>query len=250
MYTHQNLMDLPDGDNPKKFETKIAQSYMLLVGGLLLLAGGVITFPGWQQGLFQGQLGRIPLLMLVLGLLVTGMQLINVFAPVRVQLTSDGFECRGQEIRWDEVTAVWEQRNPSSQACNLTIWVGCGERTIRLSSFRLSNLPRLLAVIHQNTLPRLIAEARRAVERGESVSFGPIELDATGLRARGRVLAWDDLERVTPDEAGDLGIWALGRKRPWLDVATGKVDNVRVFLELIEEFSPKPGEAMQEIRLG
>ena len=32
-----------------------------------------------------------------------------------------------------------------------------------------------------------------------------------------------------------LGFWAVGRRGAWLDVATGKVDNVRVLLQLVEE---------------
>jgi hypothetical protein len=50
------------------------------------------------------------------------------------------------------------------------------------------------------------------------------------------MLPWGELERVTPDEEGDVGFWAGGRR--WLDVATGKVDNLRVLLQLAGEYAP------------
>ena len=153
-------------------------------------------------------------------------------------LTPDGFAVGGEGWRWGDVTAVREQLNPGSPLNGLTVWVERAGRSVRLSASQVAGLHHLLAVVHRHTLTRLTAKAREAVDRGEAVRLGPLELDATGLRAKGRVLPWEELGQVTPDAAGDLGVWTSGRV--WLDVATGKVDNVRVLLQLVEEYTPNP----------
>ena len=131
-----------------------------------------------------------------------------------------------------------------------TVWVRRADgQTARFSSFRLAGLPELLAVIHHHTGARLAGEARAAVDRGEAVRFGPIELNATGLRTKGRAVTWDEVEHVIPDAAGDLGVWQTGRKSAWLDLETGKVDNVRVFLQLTEEYTVQPEAKPREYRM-
>jgi hypothetical protein len=242
---HPNLVDLPETDDrPRRFEANAALTYQLLAVGLVLLAAGVVAFWYWQHGRLQGKMAALPFLLLPAGVVLTGLQLWNLLAPLRVVLTPDGFEARGEAYPWDEVAAVGEQLNPNEPLNGLTVWVRhANGRTARLSAARLAELPLLLAVIHRHTLPRLLAEARAALERGEAVPFGPIELTADGLRAGRRVLPWAELERVTPDGEGDLGVWAVGRRKPWLDVATGKVGNVRVLLQLVEEYAPSPGSA-------
>jgi hypothetical protein len=242
MYHHPNLVDLPhaDGILPRRFEANAALTYQMLAVGLMLLAGGAVAFWYWQEGELQGKAAALAFLMLAVGAVLTGLQLRNLLVPLSVVVTPDGFTVGDEECRWDDVAAVCEQLHPG-ELNGLTVWVRRTDgRTFRLPASRLSDLPRLLAIVHQHTLPRLAAEARTAVDHGEAVSFGPVELDATGLRTRNRFLAWEDLERVTPDEAGDLGFWAAGRGGAWLDVATGTVDNVRVLLQLVEEYAPVP----------
>jgi hypothetical protein len=240
MYHHPNLIDLPDPDvTPRRFEANAAQTYQLLAVGLVLLAAGAVAAWYWQNGELQGRMGALPFLLLPVGAVVTGLQLRNLLAPLRVDLTPDGFAVGGEACRWDEVAAVREQLDPGSRLNGLTVWVRRADgHTFRLSAARLAGLDRLLAVVHHHTLPRLAAEARAAVDRGEAVEFGPVEVGAAGLRARGRVLAWGEVAGVLPDEAGDLGVWAAGRGRAWLDVPTGRVDNVRVLLQLVGEYAP------------
>jgi hypothetical protein len=243
MYHHPNLIVLPPADATihRRFEANAALTYQLLAVGLGLLAGGAVAFWYWQQGELQGKLAALPFLLLPVGVVLTGMQIRSLLAPLSVAVTTDGFAVGDEECRWDEVAAVREQRHPGQPLNGLTVWVRRADgRTFRLPASRVSDLPRLLGIIHQRTLSRLAAEARAALDRGEAVPFGPVEIDTAGLRARGRVLSWDELNRVTPDESGDLGFWAAGRGRAWLDVETGKVDNVRVLLQLVEQYAPIP----------
>jgi hypothetical protein len=243
MYHHPNLVDLPDPDAPgaPRFEPNMALAYQLLAMGLLSLAGGAVAFVYWTRGELQGKMGALPFLLLPAGAALTLLALKNLLSPLRVVLTEDGFAVGGEACRWDEVAAVREQLNPGSPLNGLMVWVRRSDGwTVKLSASRLADLPRLLATIHRNTLARLTAEARAALDRGEAVRFGPIEVSATGLRAKGRELSWDDLNQIVPDEAGDVGVWAIDRNSAWLDVATGTVDNVRVLLPLADEYAPTP----------
>ena len=242
MYHHPNLIDLPDAHfAPRTFETSKTQTYTLLVVGLVMLAIGVVEFDSWYRGELHGKAAFIPFLMLPVGLVVAGLQLWNLCNPLTVTLSPAGFRVGDDEYPWDAVTAVNEQLNLTDGLNGLTVWVRRADgRTARFSSFRLAQLPGLLAVIHHHTQARLADEARAAVDRGEAVRFGPIELNATGLRAKDRAVPWDEVEHVTPDGAGDLGVWVTGRKSAWLDIETGKVDNVRVFLQLCEKYTARP----------
>src|SRR5262245_23073844 len=107
MYHHPKLVDLPDGataaDSPRRFEANAAQTYLLLGIGLLTLAGGAVAFWYWQQGEMPGRRGVFPFLMLPIGAVVTALQLRNLFAPLKVVVTPEGFAVGNEVCRWDEV---------------------------------------------------------------------------------------------------------------------------------------------------
>jgi hypothetical protein len=237
MSCHENLIDLPAPPAPRVFRPNPALTHKLLVVGVVFLLGGCVAWWYWQQGQLPGRMGAMPFLLLPVGAVLTGLQLWNLVRPLRVALTAHGFSVNGEPMGWADVVAVGEQFNPTSRLNWLTAWVKTRNgRTVRLSAARLADLPELLAAIHFHTFDRLTAAARAAVGAGEIVRFGPIELASTGLRVKGRVIGWHELNQVWPDEAGDVGVWtADGRKV--LDVATGKVDNLRVLLALVGEYA-------------
>ena len=241
MYHHPNLVDLPDPGPSveRRFETNAGAACVWLVAGLLLLACGVVAFSYWARGEMPGKKGALPFLLTGAGAGLTLGGLKNLLLPRRVVVTAEGLAVGREVCPWTEVAAVGEQFVPAENLNPLRIWVYRKDGwNVRLSMWQLSGLPQLLAIIHHNTHSRLLSEARAALDRGESVPFGRVDMSATGLRARGRELSWEQVSHVVPDEAGDLGVWEIGGKKPWLDVATGTVDNVRVLLELVEQYAP------------
>lgn len=243
---HPNLIDLPPevDDAPRRFATSTALTWQLLATGLLLLAGGAVAFDFLRKGELQGKMAALPFFLLPAGIVLTVLQVRNLVMPLSVHVTQTGFAVGPEECAWDEVVAIREQLHPNSPINNLVVWVRRSDGWVfKLPTSRIAGLAEFLAIAHERTGARIAKEVRAALDRGEPQSFGPIELTTAGLQVGNRFLPWEELNRVEPDAAGDVGIWATGRSRVWLDVATGKVDNLRVLLELVEEFSSGPTRA-------
>lgn len=216
----------------------------MLVASLILLAAGGVALSYWSQGELRGKKAMVAFLLPAVGGGLGLVVLANLVFPMRVSMTAEGFAVGEEVCSWTDVAAVREQLHAGANFNQLVFWVRRNDNwSVRFSMWKLSGVPELLAIVHQNTHSRLLAEARAALDRGEWVSFGPIEMSANGLRARGRELSWDRCRHAVADEAGDVGIWELDRKKPWLDVATGTVDNLRVLMELVEQYAPTSADS-------
>jgi hypothetical protein len=244
MYHHPNLVELPDAgpQAERRFETRTDRTLQMLAASLLLLVAGGVAFSYLSQGELRGKKAMFAFLLPAAGGGLGLVALANLVFPMKVSVTADGFAVGEELCSWTDVAAVREQLHPDSNVNQLNFSVRRNDNwSVRFFMWKLSGVPELLAIVHRNTHSRLLAESRAALDRGEWVSFGPIEMNANVLRARGRELSWDRFSHVAPDDAGDVGIWELDRKKPWLDVATGTVDNLRVLLELVEQYAPASG---------
>ncbi len=242
MYQHQNLVPLPEdaaAELPRRFETSqalVLVPFALAVG--LLVAGGFL-FVEWSKGGLPGKSGMLPFLFLPCGVVSLGIGFWNLLWPKWIAVGPDGFEGPDGFVRWEEVESVAEQvADLYAGMVKLRIWIRSAGRTVAFSHWQVGELDRLLAVVHEHTAPRLLAETRAALGRGETTDFGPIGVTPAGLAIDGRTVPWADVDSVWPDEAGDVGVWVHGANRPVLDVEAGKVGNLRVLLQLVEEMKP------------
>jgi hypothetical protein len=80
----------------------------------------------------------------------------------------------------------------------------------------------------------LLPDARAALEAGETLTFGPIQLDREGLSVRGARARWEEIRLLR----ASLGSMALFRRRPvfpWRTIELDSVPHPTVFARLVSE---------------
>lgn len=140
-------------------------------------------------------------------------------------------------VLWDDIEALRGCVPATWSETNTTIFLG-GPMTIEMKdgrkvypTFDTEDADALQHIIHDEVLKRLLPPALEAIEQGETLKFGPFEIDREGLTYKGQSLSWDALEKFsfTPD---NLVVHQLVAKKPWADVRVDRVPNSNLLLEL------------------
>jgi hypothetical protein len=94
-----------------------------------------------------------------------------------------------------------------------------------------ADLDVLATFLHEKVLAHLLPPAREALQRGETVSLGPLQVDRAGLRVAEKSLPWSEFRGVsfTPD---DLLIVRAGGGPPWATLKIAQLPNANLFLRL------------------
>ncbi|HET8844117.1 MAG TPA: DUF6585 family protein [Ktedonobacteraceae bacterium] len=160
-----------------------------------------------------------------------------------------------QVCPWHQVTEIWQ---------NLTNWRGkVGPRrysylyTLRLvdgSQIKLNDLTEGIAelgrTVSQNITQELLPQALKALQRGESLSFGPFRVDMQGIRKGRRWLPWSHVHAVRLNGGTSEEVIVeqmeqsliLKRHLIWETVAAAKIPNVLVLTGIAEEMIPPVGK--------
>lgn len=85
-----------------------------------------------------------------------------------------------------------------------------------------------------------LADAKAAIERGESVEFGKLVVDATGVSGPRGWAPWSDIE-VSLNARGRIFVRASDGFLPLFSARTEKVPNVPVFIALYRARKPASG---------
>jgi hypothetical protein len=135
--------------------------------------------------------------------------------------------------------AIEAKRGKPSRSLKLTL-VGLKSRDIRVTS-NFANAGQAIEMILREIHDRLKPELKRRVANGDEVAFGPLKISLRGM-------AWKGKEPIPPSEIGRAEIsrrkLRVRRKGKMLDsvgVATEKIPNVLLALELIEELRVNAG---------
>jgi hypothetical protein len=143
-------------------------------------------------------------------------------------------------FRWEEVASVTGMLPVSFRGTPVHIG---GPMTIELRDgrrFRLAHGyadPDVLAnFIHDKVLACLLPPALAALQRGEAVSMGPLQLDRAGLRHGEQSLPWSEFQGCS-FTADDLTILRAGGQ-PWTTLKIAQVPNANLLLSLAR--NPRP----------
>lgn len=147
--------------------------------------------------------------------------------------------------RWEEIESVYETVVAGEARTALETSVRGDDHVFRVRCqngkelvFRnyLNDLPWLGKIIERETLPYLLPLAVEALENGDTLSFGPITLDAVGLReGPKKELPWKELGEVKL-VGGWLTIMQQGKRRAWLKTSRGQVPNTHILLALVRYY--------------
>jgi hypothetical protein len=137
-------------------------------------------------------------------------------------------------FRWDEIASLTGMlpMHSSGQPIHLG-----GPLTIRLNDgqkFRfgsgIERLDALANLAYEKLLGRL-DPTLQSIQRGESVDFGMLKVDRTGLGRGEQFLNWRDFQRVA-FTADDLVILKRETGQPWLKVRLNQVDNANILVQI------------------
>lgn len=137
---------------------------------------------------------------------------------------------RETQVAGDAQTVLPAAARGENHVFRVTGWDGV-EMVFR--SF-LDDLPWLGEILRHETLPYLLPPALSDLEQGEVLDFGPLSIDAEGLRAgEDRRLRWHELQDVESAN-GALIVKQAGKWRAWFKAPLGQVPNAHVLLALIQ----------------
>lgn len=101
-----------------------------------------------------------------------------------------------------------------------------------VATHMLNDVVALVEHVERKLEARLLPAMRRALEAGETVTFGPIRLTSDGLAVSDHVVEWSQLAVVEVDDGTIFVRLKDGRAR---EVESSKVTNARLLLALVEE---------------
>lgn len=176
----------------KKQDVVGAEPILYIAGGLGLLGSGT-CLGGWSKsGLGQRR--------------ARWAYLIYPQALVLVEKKSTSI------IRWDEVTALLSPRSLG----DFQIATRDGRKFPIRHAVR--DYQGLISYIHQRVTDQVVTPAKRALDRGQTVTFGPFELSREAICYKGKTLPWDQIAAlyIQVGRGGRrLRIRAAGSLFPW-----------------------------------
>jgi hypothetical protein len=105
----------------------------------------------------------------------------------------------------------------------------------------LRDLKQLRILVEKCTLDNFLAPALEAVRGGRSVAFGPLAVDASGIRFGKELLPWNRYRHMEV-ERGQLTVFENERGKAFCKVDTAQVPNTHVLLALVESVCGSPRE--------
>ncbi|HKT03241.1 MAG TPA: DUF6585 family protein [Rugosimonospora sp.] len=224
---------------PQALRRRVALAYAL--GGVVLLLSAPLfaLIRLWPVGLACAALG-----VLCLYQLARKPATASRYAAKRVDVFRHGFiesDHTGPraDFRWDAVTSVYQRICPTYTT---GIWAGTtylytvtrGDGVqVKLTQFY-QGIAALGETIAREVTRVQVPRAMAAIARGETVRFGDVAVDATGVACprRGRT-PWGEIERVQVNR-GCVALRRAGRWRTWSGKPASQVPNLFVFLTVAD----------------
>lgn len=234
----------------------------LSLGVLLLVIGAVANYLWWVEG--PGNPDHF-IFLILLGLPISGLSLLLHMYRNRglyVLIYPTGLlRLRHGEVDsfpWGEIEHV-RLRLQRAEAAEFTrdadgtplaCWVPADVPTFKLGdagltlirtdgteahlSPALTDYKDLAEQVQKRTFSVLWASLRARFREGDSVSFGELEADLSGLRHAGKLLRWRELKELTIAQ-GKFSVKQIGKWLPWALVDVGSVSNPHLLFALVEE---------------
>lgn len=141
-----------------------------------------------------------------------------------------------RSFRWEEIAQLRTARTrrlvASAEIARTAVHdIVLEDGRVYVATNMLGDVDALIDRIERALRDRLRPRSRLALERGETLVFGPLTLDARGVALGERSIAWSEIESVEV-ESGVLVV--RPREGRSLDVEWSKIPNARLVLELVD----------------
>ena len=155
--------------------------------------------------------------------------------------------CREKQhdVPWSNVRSVRIYYDSGDECWARYMWVETGSLfRFKLGTW-LDRFPELVDAIVDESYYARLAEVRRALARGESVSFGPLTATSEGIHCRNRLLAWRDVKVIDvrskkilhQKSSPRMYIYMRRDLDPWFSASTYVISNLDILEVLIAEHS-------------
>jgi hypothetical protein len=229
LYQQAATYDL--GELAAVYKAKYTNPFFII--GIAL--GGTILDIAAVVGLYDA--GWIAYYLLIIPILIIVWAINSLMhCNLRVYLFTNGFiRARGRQgdvVRWDQAVAIWEKVTSSRYSNTFTYTVQRADGTIFKQGSPLVNSRdmgvRMMRAITQIHLPA----AKAAYNTGQTLTFGPVNVNMQGLNNGKELIPWDQIGKITLQQ-GTVCIEKEGRVIKWAGVKSADVPNLSVLIALV-----------------
>ncbi|MBI2388189.1 MAG: hypothetical protein HYV09_01120 [Deltaproteobacteria bacterium] len=220
---------------PRNAGRIVASILLLLIGAMVdlgAIVSGQMSWNGW-------------IVVAVWGVVFPAVGLLMLFGrkPDRVrvhELALVSGEGRGEvTTSWTDVVELRTRRHLGGRRQHLSAvldrhFVRTRDGGVHELRCALVDLEALLELLRARTIEPLLTDARERIDRGETVSFGALSLDADGVRTADGALGWPSIEEVA-FEGPAQSVAIKGRAGKWLEAPLDEVPNAHVLRALSRE---------------
>lgn len=212
----------------------------------LLIAGEVALFMGVISDYFEDVDLKVGFVIVGAIVALFGLLMLESwwrYQQMKVLIFNDGFteDKNGKlsDVRWRDVNAVWQ--NVTKHYYNgvytgtthiYTIQTSDGKRFIWKDTIKnVENLGEIM----QNAVTNIrLPEAFNAYESGQTVSFGPLAVNLTGISKGNQTVPWTEVKGVQI-EKGYIRVKKQGGWFNFANVPASSIPNLFIFLSLVDK---------------
>ncbi len=214
----------------------------LFLGGL----GAFFLFGAYQSTIERASGGTN----ITLGLFGVGMLAFGAFIlfnwwknrGVHVQVYSGGLARiqgeKSQEIRWDDIRAVWQSitkhyRNGIYTGTTYLYTVQTADNRKLTFGNEIKGVEQLGQQLQQESTSRLFPRMVAAYNAGQNVPFGDFTINKEGISHKNKSLSWAEIEGAQINN-GYVTFKKQGKWFNWANVPVAQIPNLIVFLSLVD----------------
>lgn len=160
---------------------------------------------------------------------------------LRVIVMNDGFVLtkggKHQVFRWADIANVWQQVTihrsygiKTGTTHRYTVQLKNGTKTVLTDNLR--NVDALGNTIQEQVTKRILPEAVKALNAGQSIKFGKIQVTPQGLGNGRDLVPWNEVKGVSLN-MGYISVQKQGKLLNWARTSVAETPNVLVFLSLV-----------------
>jgi hypothetical protein len=215
--------------------------YFIIAGICALLAGlaliGIVNPPEQNpppQEVLMGVMG-------VLGFLALVFVGVGIYAPpsYTLMLFPEGLARTGgpapEIFRWSDIKELYVSVHPISGKRRILAQDG---RQLEISA-GIKDGKKLGQTVQQTLYERMLPAAAQALDRGETLAFGPLRVDHSFLHYKDKKLSWNEITKMSLlynayTRSLQFEVKATSGLLPWCVVQTQNIPNLDVFKTLVE----------------
>jgi hypothetical protein len=145
---------------------------------------------------------------------------------------------RCEMVRWEQIESIWRKKGQSQYVSSLTCTLRLKDgRTLKIDD-ALKSINELVVIVQDRFRSVRLPEVIALYERGETVTFGKIQVDHQGINNGKELIPWDRLDSMAIREALVVA-QKHGRPLKWSKVKEAETPNLYVLGSLVDHIIKK-----------